>query len=74
VEVKEPPIGARELTEQERAPIPKTRVVTTELMSGVGLSHRPGTLRYEITNQQPASLRAPQPRGIKAELKSKWLI
>jgi hypothetical protein len=74
VQVAEPPIDIGELTEEERAPIPKTRVVPAELVSRVRLRHRPGTRRDDITHQQPQSLSTPQPLRVKAELNGQRLI
>ena len=74
MQIAEPPIDIGELTEQERAAIPKTRVVPAELMSRVRLCHRCGPRRYEITHQQLQSLSAPQPLRVKAELNGQRFI
>ena len=47
------PVDVLELAEQQRPPVAETRLEAPELVPGVGLRHRSGTVGHQVADQQP---------------------
>ena len=74
VKVTNRPVRAGDLAEQQRASVTQTRDEPAELVSGVGLRNRRGTVRHQGPDQEPQSVGALQPDCVQTQVGGQPLI
>jgi hypothetical protein len=74
VQVPQPSGGVDQLPEQQRAAVAEAWDVPAELVPGVALRHRPGTLRHGRAHQETHALVGAQPRRVEPEFRGQPLV
>jgi len=74
MDVAKLPVDVRDLTQQEGTPVAQEGRVAAELVAGIGLGHRRGTLRDPVADQQQRPLGRPQRGRVQAQLAGQRLV